>query len=71
MTLSTEAVEKLKGNNKAMAALMAFFDRSSQTLENWLKEPVDIRLTAPDAVKIICETTGLKPKEVLTESVEA
>ncbi len=69
MTLSSQAIEKLKGNNIAMAALMAFFDRSTQTLENWLKEPIDIRLTAPDAVKIIAETTGLKENEILTESV--
>jgi hypothetical protein len=69
MTLSQQAVDRLKGNNKAMAKLMEFFDRSSQTIENWLKEPVDIRLTAPDAVKIIVETTGLPEEEVLTESV--
>jgi hypothetical protein len=47
---------------------MAFFDRSTQTLENWLKEPVDLRLTAPDAVRIIAEVTGLTEDEILEES---
>lgn len=69
MTLSPHVIEKLKGNNLAMAELMKFFNRSTQTLENWMnREPIELRLTAPDTVRLISQLTGIPESEILIEN---
>jgi len=71
MTISKKAIEAIKGNNRILARLMLKFDKSSQTLALWLgKTPVDVRLTTPDAVKIISEESGLTEGQILLREKE-
>lgn len=71
MQITNKAISGIKGNNKLIAKLMILFDKSQNSIENWIglnKDGVkDIRLTTPDAVRIIAEETGLTPDEILEE----
>lgn len=62
--ISNVAVEKIKGNNILIAKLMIAFDRSQNTIENWLAYK-DIRLTTPLAIQIIKEESMLLENEIL------
>lgn len=64
MSISDKAIQKLKGNNRAIARLMIEFDRGQATIENWMNAK-DVRLTTPSAVTIISTETGLAQDEVL------
>jgi len=69
MTISNKAIQAMKGNNKLMAKMMLAFDRTQNTIENWMNDK-DVRLTTPDAVKIISEETKLTESEILEEETE-
>lgn len=66
MTITDIAISAIKGNNRAIAKLMIEFDRGQPTIENWMNSK-DKRLTTPNAVKIISETTGLTEAVILEE----
>lgn len=63
MQISDKAIEVLKGNHKALAALSYKFDKHAKTIENWLNNK-DIRLTTPIAIDIIKAETGLSDSEI-------
>lgn len=64
MKISETAINGIKGNNILMARLMTAFDRTQNTIENWMIKK-DVRLTTPLAVQIISEETGLTDAEIL------
>ncbi|WEK33929.1 MAG: hypothetical protein P0Y53_15680 [Candidatus Pseudobacter hemicellulosilyticus] len=66
MTISDKAIREIKGNNRLIARLMIAFDRSQNTIENWMAAK-DIRLTTPIAVQIIAEEAGLPENEILEQ----
>ena len=66
MRISDKAITAIKGNNKLTGNLMMAFDRSQNTIENWLASN-DVRLTTPTAVRIIKEHTGLLEEDILED----
>jgi hypothetical protein len=70
MTISDKAISAVRKSNAAMGRLMAHFDRVHQSIYNWLNSK-DIRLTTPDAVRIIREETGLTDTEILEEDTKS
>ena len=66
MQISDKAIETIRESNKAQAALMAAFNIGQKSVQNWLDRK-DIRLTTPDAIKAITESTGIPESEILTE----
>ena len=61
----------MKSNNRLMARMMLAFDKTQNTIENWMASK-DIRLTTHNAVAIIREETGLTDEEILeSEPVES
>ena len=66
MTISESAIKVIKGNNIVIAKLMIAFNRSQNTIENWLAAK-DVRLTTPTAVQIIAEHSLLKENEIIVE----
>lgn len=66
MTITDKAVESIKASNKIIGRLMIAFNRGQNTIENWMASK-DVRLTTPDATKIITEETGLSYEEILEE----
>ena len=67
MVISDKALMAIKGSNILIGRLMIAFNRGQNTIENWMNSK-DIRLTTPDAVKIISEESGLSEGEILDES---
>lgn len=67
MVISERAIREIKGNNKLIAKLMIAFDRSQNTIENWMASK-DIRLTTPTAVQIIAEVSGLAVADILEDN---
>jgi hypothetical protein len=69
--ISELAINKIKGNNILVAKLMMLFDRTQNTIENWMNDK-DVRLITPDAVRIISEETRLTEDEIIEqEAVKA
>jgi len=66
MTISDKASEAILNNMVLMGRLMGMFDRSQQTVENWI-DSKDMRLTTADCVKTIAEVSGLSEAEILEE----
>ena len=66
MIISDKGISVIKGNNKLLGNLMMAFDRSQNTIENWMASK-DVRLTTPTAVQIIKEHTGLSEEEILED----
>lgn len=64
MQISNKAIEMITGNHRILGRLCSQFDRHMKTIENWI-DSKDIRLTTPNAVKIIKEETGLNESEIL------
>ncbi len=64
MVISDRAIREIKGNNRLIARLMIAFDRSQNTIENWMASK-DVRLTTPTAVQIITEESKLSEAEIL------
>jgi len=69
MTISDKAIMAIKGNNRLIARLMIAFDRGQNTIENWMASK-DVRLTTPNAVRIISEESELTSEEILVDSDE-
>lgn len=67
--ISEIAIQNIKGNNRLIGRLMIAFNRSQNTIENWMASK-DIRLTTPLAVGVIHEETGLVEKQILCEMEE-
>ena len=67
MQISDKAIAAIKGNNVLTGRLMAVFNRSQDTIENWLNSK-DIRLTTPAAVQLIQKIGKLRPDEILEDS---
>lgn len=71
MIISQKALEAIKANIPAKAALMVAFNRTHKTIENWIRE-ADIMLTTKQALDIISEHTGMTEAEILeTEKASA
>lgn len=68
MVITDKAIEAIKGNNKLVARLMISFDRTQNTIENWMNSK-DVRLTTANAVQIIKEETGLSYEDILEKEV--
>lgn len=71
--ISDKAAQSVKGNNYAVARLMAHFNRTEQSIHNWLAAK-NQKLALPEVVRIISEETGLQEEEILvheTRSAEA
>lgn len=66
MTISDKAIQSMKSNNRLMARMMLAFDRTQNTIENWMNDK-DIRLTTPTSVAIIREETGLFDEDILEQ----
>ena len=64
-TISNKAIKKLEGNQKAIGRLMVLFNKSSFTIERWIKNK-DVRLTLPNALEIIQEETNIPENNLLT-----
>lgn len=65
-TITDNAASATRESNKAVGRLMDLFDKTQVTIWSWL-EAKDIRLTTPDAVRIIGEETGLEDSQILEE----
>lgn len=65
-TISNEAAEKIKSNQRAIGRLMALFNKSSFTIVRWIDDK-DMRLTMSLALLIIKEETGLSESEILEQ----
>lgn len=68
MPLTKKASEEVRRNNKCVGRLMAHFNRSQRTIENWL-DANDTRFTTQEALEIIKSETGLFDDDIL-EPVE-
>lgn len=66
MIISERALNVIKGNNRLIGRLMIAFNRSQNTIENWMAAK-DVRLTTPIAVQIIAQESGLQDAEILVE----
>lgn len=64
LTITDAAIKGIKGNNKLIAHLMLAFDRSQNTIENWMAAK-DVRLTTPTAVQIIARELKLTESEII------
>jgi hypothetical protein len=62
--LTLRAIKRIKGNHRVIGKLMAFFDKSPDTIQRWIKDN-DVRLTLPGAVQIIQEGTGLEDEQIV------
>lgn len=67
MQISDKAIEAVKNNNKAVASLMAAFDRGERSIQMWLANK-NIILTTPAAVEAIKKATGMKESEILVKA---
>lgn len=67
--ITDKAASKIKGNNRLMGKLMAAFNRTQRSIENWL-DSKDNRLTTPMAVQIIKGESGLSEDEIVEEITE-
>jgi hypothetical protein len=63
-TITNNAANKIKGNQRVIGQLMALFNKSSFTINRWIEDK-DIRLTTPGALKVIREETGLTDEQIL------
>lgn len=66
--ISDSGIRAIKGSNRIIARLMILYNRGQNTIENWMAAR-DIRLTAPAAVQIIREESGLEDSEILEDTV--
>lgn len=63
ITLSEQATEKIRGNNRIIGQLMVVFNKHQITIDRWIKDN-DVRLTTHAAVQIISKETGLGEREL-------
>ena len=68
-TISNDALDRIRNNNKVVARMSYHFDKTVNTIHNWIKNR-DAMLTTPDALKIISEETGLEQDQILEHSEE-
>lgn len=68
MVLTEEVIEIIRAKTglRIRNRLAFELDKSPRTIERWVEDNNEA-LTMFDALKIICEETGMKQKEVLTE----
>ena len=66
MIISERALSVIKGNNRLIGRLMIAFNRSQNTIENWMASK-DVRLTTPMAVQIIAQESGLPEPDILID----
>jgi hypothetical protein len=69
-TITTKAIELIRGNQKVIGRLMALFNKSSDTINRWI-DGNDIRLTTFAALQILREETELTDDQILEETPEA
>lgn len=65
-TITKEAIEAIRTSNKLRARLMIIYDKSENTILNWIeKKKPDVRLTLHEAVNAIAEETNLPKNKIV------
>lgn len=70
MKLTDKAKTAINGSTRLKNRLALEFDCSVFTIKRWIDDD-EVRLTAPDATRIIKEETGLTDAEILEEDEPA
>lgn len=68
-TISKTALAVIKGDRRVKGLLAAQFEKTSATIENWIKNE-DLMLTTHDAVRIIAQETGLTIDQILETKLQ-
>ena len=68
--ISKQAIVKSKKNYRLFARLMMLFNVHQKTIEVWINTN-DVRMTTPDAVRIMMEELELTREELLIEEAVA
>lgn len=64
MKITEKAKQAIMSSNIVKSDLMAAFDMTQTSVENWIKKD-DVRLTTPTAINAILKNSGLKKSEIL------
>lgn len=67
MKITEKAKAAIMSSNIVKSDLMAAFNMTQTSVENWIKRD-DVRLTTPTAITAIMKSSGLNEEEILIQA---